>query len=208
MYVLYICILYFKFFFFNKIATLGKLTTCKFVDDKFAKNWQTFQYHPSVRLYIFKFKEHFAHNPFLQVATFIVIASLLTPVLLFVVFAIVSAVFAFVGFMMIQGKRDKVVLLFLLVLLPLRDHETGIESPQIVFLIIFSDSIGHRCEYSKLHPLLHREYFHYDRFVRCLYPSCVTLCETRFQCSDLWYSLIYVQCVLRVASGYTYVYPA
>lgn len=70
--------------------------------DKFAKNWQTFQYHPSVRLYIFKFKEHFAHNPFLQVATFIVIASLLTPVLLFVVFAIVSAVFAFVGFMMIQ----------------------------------------------------------------------------------------------------------
>ncbi|EZA58724.1 hypothetical protein X777_14893 [Ooceraea biroi] len=56
-------------------------------------------------MYILKFKEHFAHNPFLQMATFIVIASLLTPILLFIVFAIVSAVFAFVGFMMIQGKK-------------------------------------------------------------------------------------------------------
>ncbi|RLU18939.1 hypothetical protein DMN91_009297 [Ooceraea biroi] len=70
--------------------------------DEYAKQWQTFRNHPNVRMYILKFKEHFAHNPFLQMATFIVIASLLTPILLFIVFAIVSAVFAFVGFMMIQ----------------------------------------------------------------------------------------------------------
>ncbi|XP_029166417.1 uncharacterized protein LOC114937160 isoform X2 [Nylanderia fulva] len=67
-----------------------------------ARKWQMVLYHPSVCMYIVKFKEQFIHNPFLQVATFVVVASLLTPILLFVVFATISAVFAFIGFMMIQ----------------------------------------------------------------------------------------------------------
>ncbi|KAH0952006.1 hypothetical protein HN011_005897 [Eciton burchellii] len=70
--------------------------------DEYVKKWQTFLNHPNVHTYILKFKEHFVHNPFLQVATFIVIASLLTPIFLFIVFAIISAILAFVGFMMIQ----------------------------------------------------------------------------------------------------------
>lgn len=69
--------------------------------EEYAEKWQTLLQHPNV----VRFKEQFAHNPFLQIATTIVIASLLTPVLLFIILAVVSAVFAFIGFMMIQGKR-------------------------------------------------------------------------------------------------------
>ncbi|XP_077265994.1 uncharacterized protein LOC143899524 [Temnothorax americanus] len=67
-----------------------------------AKKCQTLLRHPNVRTCILKFKEQLAHNPFLQVATFIAIASLLTPVLLFIMFAIISGVFIFIGFMMVQ----------------------------------------------------------------------------------------------------------
>lgn len=74
-------------------------------DEERAKKCQMFLHHPNVRTYILKFKEQLAHNPFLQVATFIVIASLLTPILLFIMFAIISAVFIFIGFMMVQGKK-------------------------------------------------------------------------------------------------------
>ncbi|CAL1675265.1 unnamed protein product [Lasius platythorax] len=67
-----------------------------------ARKWHTVLYHPNVCMYIVKFKDQFVHNPFLQVATFVVVASLLTPILLFVIFAIISTIFAFIGFMMIQ----------------------------------------------------------------------------------------------------------
>lgn len=66
------------------------------------KRWQTFLQHPNVRAYVCTFNEQFTRNPFLQLATFVVLASLLTPVLLFVTFAIASAVFAFIGFMVIE----------------------------------------------------------------------------------------------------------
>lgn len=65
-----------------------------------------FLYHPNVCMYILKFKEQFVHNPFLQVVIFVVVASLLTPILLFVIFAIISAVFAFISFIMIQGEKQ------------------------------------------------------------------------------------------------------
>ncbi|XP_032668388.1 uncharacterized protein LOC116842795 [Odontomachus brunneus] len=65
---------------------------------EYAEKLKTLLQHPNV----LQFKEQFACNPFLQIAAIIVIASLLTPVLLFIVLAIVSAVFAFIGFMMIQ----------------------------------------------------------------------------------------------------------
>ncbi|XP_011159589.1 uncharacterized protein LOC105195728 [Solenopsis invicta] len=67
-----------------------------------AKKCQMFLHHPSVRMCIHKFKEQLNHNPFFQVAVFIAIASLLTPIFLFIVFAIVSAVFIFIGFVMVQ----------------------------------------------------------------------------------------------------------
>ncbi|XP_070171177.1 uncharacterized protein [Polyergus mexicanus] len=67
-----------------------------------ARKWQMFLYHPNVCMYILKFKEHFVHNPFLQVVTFVAVTLLLTPIFVFVVFAIISAVFAFICFMMIQ----------------------------------------------------------------------------------------------------------
>ncbi|KYQ52493.1 hypothetical protein ALC60_08353, partial [Trachymyrmex zeteki] len=67
------------------------------------KKCQMFLQHPSVRKFILKFKEQLIHNPFLQVATFIAIVSLLAPILLFIIFGIVSAVFVFIGFMMVQG---------------------------------------------------------------------------------------------------------
>lgn len=67
--------------------------------------WQTFLYHLSVYMYILKFKEQFIHNPFLQIAIFVAVASLLAPILLFIVFAIICAIFAFIGFMLIQGEK-------------------------------------------------------------------------------------------------------
>ncbi|XP_011257883.2 uncharacterized protein LOC105252272 [Camponotus floridanus] len=67
-----------------------------------AGKWQAFLYHPSVCMYVLKFKEQFIHNPFLQIITFVTIASLLTPILLFIVFAIICAIFAFIGFVIIQ----------------------------------------------------------------------------------------------------------
>jgi len=72
-----------------------------------------FLHHPRVHKYILRFKELLAHSPFLQVVTFIVIASLLTPILLFIIFAIISAVFVFIGFMIVQGKKHD-TLLFLI----------------------------------------------------------------------------------------------
>lgn len=69
-----------------------------------------FLQHPSVRKFILKFKEQLIHNPFLQVATFIAIVSLLAPILLFIIFGIVSAVFVFIGFMMVQGKQCYIIL--------------------------------------------------------------------------------------------------
>ncbi|XP_014477292.1 PREDICTED: uncharacterized protein LOC106745838 [Dinoponera quadriceps] len=66
--------------------------------EEYAGKWQRLLQHPN----IVRLKEQFASNPFLQVAATIVIASLLTPVLLFIVLAIVSAIFAFIGFMMVQ----------------------------------------------------------------------------------------------------------
>lgn len=70
-----------------------------------------FLQHPSVRTCVLKFREQLSHNPFLQVATFIVIVLLLTPILLFIMFAIISAVFVFIGFMMVQGKKRYISIL-------------------------------------------------------------------------------------------------
>ncbi|XP_012527214.1 uncharacterized protein LOC105831555 [Monomorium pharaonis] len=67
-----------------------------------AKKCQTFLHHPTVRTCIHKFREQLAQNPFLQMAVFIAIMSLLTPILLFIMFAIASTVFIFIGFMMVQ----------------------------------------------------------------------------------------------------------
>jgi len=69
--------------------------------------------HPNIHKCILRFKELLAHNPFLQVVTFIAIASLLTPIVLFIMFAIISAVFIFIGFMIVQGKKHD-ILLFLI----------------------------------------------------------------------------------------------
>ncbi|XP_011151942.1 uncharacterized protein LOC105190737 [Harpegnathos saltator] len=66
--------------------------------EEYAGRWQTLLQHPNV----LRLKEQFARNPFLQVAVTIMIASLLTPVLLFIILSIASAIFAFIGFMMIQ----------------------------------------------------------------------------------------------------------
>ncbi|XP_018055737.1 PREDICTED: uncharacterized protein LOC108692107 [Atta colombica] len=71
--------------------------------EKRAKKCQTFLQHPNVRKFILRFKDQLAHNPFLQVATFIALASLLAPIFLFIIFGIVSAVFVFIGFMIVQG---------------------------------------------------------------------------------------------------------
>jgi len=73
-------------------------------DEERAKQCQTFLHHPNVRMFILKFKEQLARNLFLQVAIFIAIVSLLTPIILFIIFAIISAIFVFIGFMMVQGK--------------------------------------------------------------------------------------------------------
>ncbi|XP_011049201.1 PREDICTED: uncharacterized protein LOC105142961 isoform X1 [Acromyrmex echinatior] len=68
-----------------------------------AKKCQTFLQHSNVRKFILRFKEQLARNPFLQVATFIALASLLAPIFLFIIFGIVSAIFVFIGFMIVQG---------------------------------------------------------------------------------------------------------
>lgn len=75
------------------------------LDEKHGRKWQTFLHHPMIHTYILKFKEQLDCNPYLEVATFFVIASLLTPILLFVVFAVISATVVFVSFMMIQGEN-------------------------------------------------------------------------------------------------------
>nr|XP_012216875.1 PREDICTED: uncharacterized protein LOC105668831 [Linepithema humile] len=82
----------------NNIMYNSTIINC----EEYVKKWQAFLQHCNVHTYILKFKEQLAHNPFLQVATFVAVASLLAPIILFIIFAIVSAVFAFVGFMMIQ----------------------------------------------------------------------------------------------------------
>ncbi|KAL0098387.1 hypothetical protein PUN28_008357 [Cardiocondyla obscurior] len=73
-----------------------------YYEERAKKKCQMFLHHPNVRTCILKFKEQLSHNLFLQVATFIAITSLLTPILLFIMFAIISTVFVFIGFMMVQ----------------------------------------------------------------------------------------------------------
>lgn len=92
-------------------------------DEKQAKQYQTFLHHPDVRTCILKFKEKLAHNLFLQVAIFITIASLLTPIILFIIFAITSTIFVFIGFMMVQGKGWYISIL---------DHKTTTKSLRLL----------------------------------------------------------------------------
>ena len=109
MYCKYTCIVqhftslsHYLFYHFER----GMKNWCLILDEERAKKCQTFLQHPNVRKFILRFKEQLAHNPFLQVATCTALASLLVPIFLFIIFGIVSAVFVFIGFMIVQGKQS------------------------------------------------------------------------------------------------------
>jgi len=140
---------------------------CLIPDEKRAKKCQTFLQHPNVRKFILRFKEQLAHNPFLQVAIFIALASLLAPIFLFIIFGIVSAVFVFIGFMIIQGKQS--YFLFLIIKLLLLDIKEA--------HIVFRDSIGYWREYFKLCTFLHHKYYYNGRIICFLYLLHIILYE-------------------------------